>query len=355
MSRTTRPDDQTAPAASRSVAPTEEPLLSVKDLTVELPTEHGRVRIIEDVGFDLQRGEIAGLVGESGSGKTMTARAIMGLVPSKGSRLMGSVRLDGRELIGLSPQALSDIRGRDIGMIFQEPVRSLNPAFTVGDQIAEVVRRHRNASRAEAWDRAVAMLDMVGIPQATRRAKEYPHTFSGGMCQRVMLAIALACEPKVLVADEPTTALDVTVQAQVLRLIRSLQERTGISVLLITHDLGVVAEVCERTMVMYGGQIVETATTEAMFARPRHPYTAGLLASVLDILRAEDRPFASIPGSVAMPHEYPSGCRFHPRCEFAEHGRCDEQSPALVAIGAERRVRCVRVDELTLRGVADDD
>jgi oligopeptide/dipeptide ABC transporter ATP-binding protein len=327
-----------------------EALLEVDGLSVEFRTEQGWVRVIDDVRFTLAGGRTLGLVGESGSGKTVTSLAVMGLLPPRSSRVTGSVRFDGRELVGAPESELTDLRGRDIGMIFQEPRRSLNPSFTVGEQIAEIARRHLGLSRAEAWSRAVEMLDTVHIADAARRARHYPHEFSGGMCQRVMLAGALVCRPKLLVADEPTTALDVTVQSRMLRLMDDLQDEFDLSILLITHDLGVVAEMADDVAVMYAGELVEQGPIDALLIRPEHPYTAGLLASSPDGQEQGER-LSYIAGSVPAVGRRPGGCRFHPRCEHSTAGRCDAGPIALADVGPDRRSRCARTAELSLLGV----
>lgn len=321
-------------------------VLEVRGLGVDIRTEQGWVGIVEDVDLTIRRGETLGLVGESGSGKTVTSLAVMRLLPPN-ARIRGSIRLNGREIGSLPPRRMDAIRGVEMAMIFQEPRRSLNPAFTVGEQVAESVRRHKRASRREAWARAVELFELVGIPDPHRRASAYPHEFSGGMCQRVMLAAALACEPSVLIADEPTTALDVTVQRQVLELLHDLQQRLGLAVLLITHDLGVVAEVCDRAAVMYAGRIVEQGQVTDLFDNPLHPYTAGLLHSMPDPARHSDR-MAAIPGTVPPPHAFPSGCRFHPRCPFAEHPRCSTTQIPLRSVTTHHSARCVRAGELEL-------
>jgi oligopeptide/dipeptide ABC transporter ATP-binding protein len=323
-------------------------LLEVEGLAVDFFTDQDPVRVVEDVGFTLVAGETYGLVGESGSGKTVTSLAMLGMIgPPSGRVAEGSVRLDGRELTGLSARELTHVRGREIAMIFQEPRRSLDPAFTVGDQIAETVRAHLGMTRRDAWRKAVEMLELVGIAGARERAREYPHQFSGGMAQRVMLAIALCCSPKVLVADEPTTALDVTVQAQVLDLIRELQDELGLAVLFISHDLGVIAEMCDRVAVMYAGQIVEQAPALDLFLHPQHPYTAALLESIPNADVGGDR-MAAIPGVVPPAHDWPTGCRFHPRCAHAVD-RCRVDVPLLVGNGTA--ARCLRIGELDLEGV----
>jgi oligopeptide/dipeptide ABC transporter ATP-binding protein len=325
-------------------------LLEVEGLAVEFLTEHGPVRVVDEAAFTLAEGETFGLVGESGSGKTVTSLAILGMIgPPNGRVTEGSVRLNGQELRGLPRRELQRIRGREIAMIFQEPRRSLDPAFSVGDQIAETVRAHLGLSRREARRKAVEMLDLVGIPSARRRVDEYPHQFSGGMAQRVMLAIALCCSPKVLIADEPTTALDVTVQAQVLDLIRDLQDELGLGVLFISHDLGVIAEMCDRVAVMYAGQVVEQASAEDLFLHPQHPYTAALLESIPNADVGGDE-LTAIPGVVPPAHAWPTGCRFHPRCAHAEE-RCRGTIPVPALAGDTRTARCLRAGELTLDGV----
>ncbi len=323
-------------------------VLAVDDLSVEFRTSHGWVRVVAGVGFRLAAGETLGLVGESGSGKSVTSLALLGMIgPPNGRIASGSVRLDGAELIGMPERELTRIRGREMAMIFQEPRRSLDPAFTVGDQIAETLRVHLGLSRRAAAARAVEMLDTVGIPDASRRVHDHPHRFSGGMAQRVMLAIALCCEPKVLVADEPTTALDVTVQAKVLDLMRDLQAEMGLAVLFISHDLGVVAEMCDDVAVMYAGQLVERSSADDVFFRPRHPYTGALLEAIPRPNLTGGR-LAAIPGMVPPAHDWPSGCRFHPRCAHAVD-RCRDEAPELVGDGAA--VRCHLSGALSLRGV----
>jgi peptide/nickel transport system ATP-binding protein len=327
-------------------------LFQVDNLTVDFFMRHGSVRVVEGVSFAVDRGETFGLVGESGSGKTVTSLAALGLVgPPTGRVVEGSVRLAGRELVGLPRRELRKLRGRDISMIFQEPRRSLDPAFSVGDQIAETVRAHTGASRRAAWQRAVEMLELVQIPSASRRAHEYPHQFSGGMAQRVMLAVALSCSPKVLIADEPTTALDVTVQAQVLQLIRDVQAEFGLAVLFISHDLGVIAEMCDRVAVMYAGQIVEIGDVHNVFLHPRQPYTAALLASIPNP-EVSSGYLTAIPGAVPPAHAWPTGCRFHPRCAYALDV-CKTEAPALIASGGcgGAMARCLRADALSLDGV----
>lgn len=332
------------------------PALTIENLSLQFRGEHGPVRVLDDVTLSVPRGRTLGLVGESGSGKTVTSLAVMGLIdPRIGQITGGSIRHHdpdsgtATDLLGLDPRELRRIRGGKIAMIFQEARRSLDPVFTVGQQIAEAVRAHTGADRKTAWARAVEMLDLVGIPDAARRAHEYPHTFSGGMCQRVMLAAALAPGPSVLIADEPTTALDVTVQAQVLQLLRDLQAEMGLAILFITHDLGVVAETSDRVAVMYAGQVVEEASAEQIFRSPTHPYTEGLIRSLPEATARKAR-LASIPGNVPPPHLWPQGCHFASRCRYAAD-ECSAGPVPLSTISADRAVRCVRAHELTLAGV----
>jgi peptide/nickel transport system ATP-binding protein len=325
-------------------------LLQVEDLVVDFATEQGWVNIIDSVSFSLDRGTTLGLVGESGSGKSVTSLAVMGLIPEPPGRIRsGSIELDGQNLLGLPERSMQDIRGREMAMIFQEPATSLNPAFQVGDQVAEMVRRHLGLSRKQAWTRAVDALGAVGIPDPKRRAKAYPHEFSGGMRQRVMIAMAISCEPKLLIADEPTTALDVTIQAQVLMLLHNLREEFDMALLLITHDLGVVAQVCDKALVMYGGQIVERADVAELYAQPRHPYAEGLLVSMPQVAPRSKERLASIPGSPPLPSAFPDGCRFHPRCPYSDE-RCEHGRVDLVDLSDTRDSRCLRVDELDLKG-----
>jgi peptide/nickel transport system ATP-binding protein len=338
MSATTR--DQ---VATRTAA-----LLSIADLHVEFATDSGWAEVVAGVSFDVGRRETVGLVGESGSGKTVTGLSVLGLLPRGIGRVCaGSVTLDGRDLSGLPDRELRRVRGNDVAMVFQEPMTSLNPAFRVGDQIAETVRLHRGAGRRAARDRAVEVLDLVGIPDARRRAEDYPHEFSGGMRQRAMIAMAVSCEPRLLIADEPTTALDVTIQAQVLELLARMQSELDMSMLLVTHDLGVVAEVCERVVVMYAGQVVEQAEAGELFDHPRHPYTEGLLAAMPQLGTRGQR-LPSIPGRTPEPWAMPPGCRFASRCGHAADACATP--PPLVPSRPAHLSRCARHDELTLRG-----
>jgi oligopeptide/dipeptide ABC transporter ATP-binding protein len=314
-------------------------ILKVDDLRVSFATEDGVVQAVSGVSFELQAGEVLAIVGESGSGKSVTAQTITGLTRAPNARITGSVTYRGRELNGLDDDQLRDVRGEQIAMIFQDPMTSLNPVYRVGDQIAEMIRAHRDVSKREAQDRAVELLRSVGIPNPERRVRHYPHEFSGGMRQRVMIAMALALEPDVLIADEPTTALDVTVQAQILRLIDQLNRDRDLAVILITHDLGVVAEVADRVVVMYAGQIVENATLDETFYDPQHPYTWGLLGSLMRLDQSRTARLAQIPGQPPSLLAPPSGCRFAPRCAYA-FDKCHEL-PALEArAGGNHLDRC---------------
>src|SRR5258705_3081889 len=295
-------------------------LLRVRDLKTYFVTEHGRgtARAVDEVSFDLYPGETLGIVGESGCGKTVTSLSILRLVPEQSGQLLAGslIEFEGRNLLALAPRELRSIRGNQIAMIFQEPMTSLNPVFTVGDQIAEAAIIHQHLSRRAARDRAIEMLRLVGIPDPDQRIDDYPHQLSGGMRQRVMIAMALICHPKVLIADEPTTALDVTIQAQILELLDRLQQELGMAVLLITHDLGIVAGHADRVVGMYAGRGGETADTTDLFHRPPHPYTEGLLAAVPRVDAPRSRLHA-IPGQVPAATDWPPGCRFHPRCPYA--------------------------------------
>ena len=298
--------------------------------------------VISDVAFSIAARESVGLVGESGCGKSVTGLAIMGLLPARAARVRGSIRLDGQELLGLPERAMRRVRGRRIGMIFQEPMSALDPVFTIGEQMTETLQAHFRLSLRAARDRAVAALADVGMPHPRQRLDSYPHQLSGGMRQRVMIAIALACEPELLIADEPTTALDVTIQGQILDLLQERSARLGTALLLITHDLGVVAEACSRVITMYAGQVVEAAAVGRTLAAPRHPYTSGLLRS-LPRLGTPGEKLPSIGGRVPSPWAMPAGCRFAPRCRFAE-ARCD--TPQALQTNPEGVVRCCRAAEL---------
>jgi peptide/nickel transport system ATP-binding protein len=314
-------------------------LLEVRDLTVQFRRRgEPTVAAVDGVSFDVEPGRTVGLVGESGCGKSVTSLAIMGLLPRRGVRVGGSVRFEGTELLGMPERQLRDRRGRDLGMVFQDPLSSLNPVVPIGVQVAEVLQRHRDASRAQARDQARALLDQVGIPDPGRRLDEYPHQLSGGMRQRVMIAIALACRPRLLIADEPTTALDVTIQAQILTLLRDLVADTGTALIMITHDLGVVAGLCDEVNVLYAGRVVERGDRHSLFAEPRHPYTHGLLASIprLDAPRGER--LHPIRGSVADNIPWTSGCAFAPRCPRAVDP-CTATTPDLTDTDG-RPLRC---------------
>ena len=304
-----------------------EPVLEVEDLQTFFYTRRGLVRAVDRVSFAVGAGETLAIVGESGCGKSITALSVMGLVPSPPGRIVGgSVRLRGRDLLRLDAEAMRRVRGNEISMIFQEPMTSLNPVLTIGDQIAEALTLHQDLSRAAARDRAVEMLRLVRIPEPERRAREYPHQLSGGMRQRAIIAMALSCDPKVLIADEPTTALDVTIQAQILELVLELQERLGTAVVLITHDLGVVAETARRVVVLYAGRMVEEAEVTALFDGPLHPYTRGLLGSIPRLDEAEGARLQEIPGMVPALDALPEGCAFAPRCAMATE-RCRAEAP----------------------------
>jgi oligopeptide/dipeptide ABC transporter ATP-binding protein len=325
-------------------------LLEVRDLRTHFPTRAGLVRAVDGVSFYLDRRELLGLVGESGCGKSMTALSIMRLIAPPGKIVGGEIYFDGRNLLNFSQREMRGVRGDDIAMIFQDPMTSLNPVFTVGEQIAEALRLHRRLSRRDARQAAVAAMREVSIPDPELRADDYPHQLSGGMRQRVMIAMALACDPKLLIADEPTTALDVTIQAQILELLDGLRKTRELAVLLITHDLGVVAEVADRVAVMYTGKIVEESPVAELFASPKHPYTEGLLRSVpkltmKDVLRSER--LQTIEGMVPKPTALPPGCHFEPRCPY-RMPRCREGEIRLYPAGEDVMARCVLYDPATI-------
>ena len=322
-----------------------EPLLAVENLRTHFFTDDGVVRAVDGVSFEIQPRETLAVVGESGSGKSVTSLSILRLVPEPPGRIVGgSIRFKGRELLDLPPAAMRAIRGKEISMIFQEPMTSLNPVFTCGDQIAEALVLHERLDRRSARERTIEMLQRVGIPSPAQRVDEYPHQMSGGMRQRVMIAMALACKPSLLIADEPTTALDVTIQAQILELLKTLQQELGMAVLLITHDLGVVAETADRVAVMYAGQVVEYADVRDAFKRTRHPYTSGLLAS-LPRLGVREESLRVIPGNVPNPARFPQGCRFHPRCPCVVE-RCRSQDPPVERVDGGHLSRCWRSQEI---------
>jgi peptide/nickel transport system ATP-binding protein len=317
------------------------PLLAIENLSVSFHGDDGRItRAVDSVSLSVASGATLGLVGESGCGKSVTSLAVMGLLPEHSAEVSGRVTFDGIDLLNLPDRELRDLRGNRLAMIFQEPMTSLNPSYTIGEQIAEALVRHRGFSQREARDRAIALLDRVHIPSPAERFDEYPHKLSGGMRQRAMIAIALACGPQLLIADEPTTALDVTIQAQILDLLRDLKAATGAAIILITHDLGVVAEVCDEVAVMYAGQIVERAPVDVLFEQPGHPYTVGLLGSIPRLDRRVDR-LAAIDGMVPNMAALPNGCRFAPRCPLAIED-CRLAAPPIVALASEHWTRCLR-------------
>lgn len=322
-------------------------LLEVSDLSVTFDPQGNPFRAVQDVSFSIDRGEIVGLVGESGSGKSTIGLALMGLTDRRHTDVTGSAVIGGQDLIGASEAQLRSLRGTTISMIFQDAMTALDPVFTVGHQLTETLRAHRTVSRAQAKSRAIEMLDAVGIADPARRFNTYPHQFSGGMRQRVMIALALLHEPDLIIADEPTTAVDVTIQAQLLTMMKTLAAEQGSAILLITHDLGVVAETCERMLTMYAGRLVEAGAVDDVLARPRHPYTHGLLES-LPGAHSRKQPLATIPGRVPGPGESVSGCAFHPRCRFSVDA-CEQTEPDLVPAGAGQS-RCLRVNELVMRG-----
>ncbi len=353
---------------SRSISPTNPPddagvtvaggeaLLAVRDLRTWFHTDAGIVKAVDGVSFEIRRGEVLAIVGESGSGKSVTAMSLLGLVPSPPGRIeSGQVLWKGRDLVGLPEHDLRQVRGAEIAVVFQDPMSSLNPVHTVGRQIAEMVRLHSTLSKKQAWERAIEMMELVGIPQARRRAGSYPHEFSGGMRQRVMIGMALACEPDLLIADEPTTALDVTIQAQVLEVLQDAKERSSSAILLITHDLGVVAGMADEVMVMYAGRAVEHGSVADIFYRSRHPYTLGLLASLPRVdehdARVRLRPIHGAPPSLI---QLPPGCAFHPRCPFSRPETCATQEPPLAGAGSSsHRAACHFAEEVA--GMAPSD
>jgi oligopeptide/dipeptide ABC transporter ATP-binding protein len=316
-------------------------LLSIEALNTSFFTSKGVVPALSDVTFSIRRGEILGLVGESGCGKSVTSLSVMGLVAPPGRVVGGRIRFEDRDLLDLDYGTMCGIRGNDIAMIFQEPMTSLNPVYPVGEQVGEAIRLHRKVTRKEARQKTLEMFRLVGIPEPETRLDCYPHQLSGGLRQRVMIAMALVCEPKLLIADEPTTALDVTIQAQILDLMRDLRKRLDTAILLITHDLGVVAELCDRMVVMYAGQVVEEADIYSLFEQPGHPYTIGLLGSIpgTDASRGADGRLTVIPGLVPNLLQIPSGCRFHPRCGQAR-AECWERKPPLFDLGDGHTARC---------------
>ena len=321
-----------------------EPLLQVEDLSVEFPTEDGVVTAVRGVSYDLRPGETLGIVGESGSGKSVSSMAVMGLLPTT-AVISGSIKLRGQELLGLSDHDMTRIRGREIAVIFQDPMTSLNPVYTVGKQLAEAVLAHHSVSKKQAWQRAVELLTQVSIPQPAKRATQYPHEFSGGMRQRVVIAMAMANNPDIIIADEPTTALDVTVQAQVLEALDKARRETGAAMVLITHDLGVVAGRADRVLVMYAGRVVEMGTVDDIYYNPRMPYTIGLLGSLPRLDQAEPERLTPIKGSPPSLVRLPPGCPFTPRCPRAE-AICDREEPPLKQISLGHRAACHFAQEM---------
>ncbi|GHD61413.1 dipeptide/oligopeptide/nickel ABC transporter ATP-binding protein [Thalassobaculum fulvum] len=323
-----------------------EPLLDIRGLKTHFKTDDGMVRAVDGVDIAIGRGETVGVVGESGCGKTVTAMTVMKLIAMPpGEIVEGEILWQGRDIVKMSPDEMRKIRSKEIGIIFQEPMTSLNPVYTVGDQIAEVVRLHEGLSRREATDRAIEMLRLVNIPTPERRVKDYPHQFSGGMRQRVMIAMALSCNPQLLIADEPTTALDVTIQAQILDLLAEMRERLGMAIMLITHDMGVVAETTHRVVVMYAGRVVEEATVDRLFGDPKHPYTQGLIRSIprIDTAAEKKERLEAIGGVVPSLLHPPPGCRFAARCRFATD-KCTEAMPPLRDVAPGHKVACVLYD-----------
>ncbi len=327
-------------------------LLEVRDLCIEFDTDAGPVRVVDHVSFDVGAGKIVGLVGESGCGKTVSSLSILRLLPTPPARIVGgSIRFNGQNLLDADFDELRQIRGRDIAMVFQDPLASLDPAFTVGYQLVEAIRLHENVSGPPRGTGPPKLLESVHIPDPVRRLSAYPHQLSGGMRQRVMIAMALSCNPRLLIADEPTTALDVTVQAQIVELLHELRESADLAVLFVTHDLALISEFSDEIAVMYAGQMVERAATADIFAHPLHPYTAALLAAQPGIRETLDSP-SLIAGQVPQAGQFPSGCRFNPRCDYAEDA-CRSDEVELVVVGGDRQCRCRRSEELTLPGRAD--
>jgi oligopeptide/dipeptide ABC transporter ATP-binding protein len=341
--------EELSPAATRRAARprSERPLLEVRGLRTSFHTRDGVVKAVDGIDFHVDRGEVLGLVGESGCGKSVTSLSILRLVAKPGRIEAGEILFDGRNLLTFGTDEMRKVRGEQIAMIFQQPTSSLNPVWDVGRQIAEVLEIHRNMKQKAARDRALELLKMVGIPDPERRLRSYPHELSGGMAQRVMIAMALACEPDLLIANEPTTALDVTIQAQILDLMRHLREETGSAIILITHDLGVVAEMCDRVAVMYAGEIVEEADVGTLFRDPKHPYTRGLIGSIPVVGEIRDE-LAVIPGNVPNLIDLPPYCRFAPRCEArveANLARCTAEHPDLRTVGPDHATRCFLYEE----------
>jgi peptide/nickel transport system ATP-binding protein len=323
----------------REVHGVSQPLLEIENLQTHFFTDRGQIPAVDGVSIRVNKGEVVGIVGESGCGKSVTSLSVMRLVPNPPGKIVGgSIRFKGEELVAASEKRMRELRGNEIAMIFQEPMTSLNPVYTIGDQIGEVIRLHTGATKKEARQRSIDMLKKVGIPRAEAIVDEYPHQLSGGMRQRVMIAMAMACNPELLIADEPTTALDVTIQAQILDLMRQLNRESETAIMMITHDLGVVAEMCHRVVVMYAGNVVEEGDVRSILKEPKHPYTIGLLHSLPKLEGARKRLY-SIPGNVPIPGSLTVGCRFAPRCEHATD-RCRTEMPELRPAGPNRRTRC---------------
>jgi len=339
----------TATSASASAPPTPEPLLEIRDLKTHFFTRRGVAKVLDGLTFDVGKGEIVGLVGESGSGKSVTGFSIVRLLKSPGKIVGGEVKFEGRDLTKLSEDEIQEIRGKQVSMIFQNPRSSLNPVISIGEQISQVLRYRRGLSKDAAWQGAIDLLRTVHIPEPERRMKSFPHQMSGGMAQRVMIAMAISCSPKLLIADEPTTGLDVTIEYQIIQLLREMRDLTGASVIVITHDLNMAAEVCDRIMVMYAGRIVEQAPVQAFFTQPRHPYTVGLLASRPSL--AVDTDIPTIPGNVPDLINRPSGCPFHPRCRWATE-ICQTDDPAFREIAPRHFAACHHVEEVARDVVA---
>jgi len=326
-------------------------IVAVENLETTFFTESGAIRAVNNVSFHINEGEVLGIVGESGSGKSVTSLSIMGLIPDPPGKITnGTIHLYDKNLLNMSERQMRKVRGNDIAMIFQEPMTSLNPLFTIGNQIMEALSIHNKMSKKEARERSIEMLQLVGLARAEELMDEYPHQLSGGMRQRVMIAMALICDPKLLIADEPTTALDVTTQAQILKLMKQLNSELNTAIMLITHDLGVVAEICKRVVVMYAGEVVEEAPVDELFSNPKHPYTKGLIQSVPDIRKKEERLY-SIRGNVPLPGTVQGGCQFADRCDF-KFDRCTRENPPIYETSSGQKVRCFLFDE---EGVGTND
>jgi peptide/nickel transport system ATP-binding protein/oligopeptide transport system ATP-binding protein len=322
-------------------------LLEVRNLKTSFFTDEGVAKSVDDVSFSVRKAEILGIIGESGCGKSVSALSILRLVPSPPGKIIGgSILFEGQDLLAKSATAMRDIRGNDIAMIFQEPMTSLNPVYTIGNQISENIISHQKLGRKAARQQAIMMLNRVGISSPEKRIDEYPHQLSGGMRQRAMIAMALSCRPKLLIADEPTTALDVTIQAQILEIIKKLRQEFGMAVIMITHDLGIIAELADKVAVVYAGKVVETADVRSIFRKPRHPYTQALYNSIPQLTDTRKQRLEVIPGTVPNPLNFPQGCRFHPRCNFAID-ICSRREPQLEEVSENHAVRCFRYDKNT--------